>query len=93
MTGIGWTVVLIALGLTIWGCRSWGQQEPPNNINTNTTSNNNNTNINNNNNSNSNNNNDIELPSIVNDPNKPIYATAVAVPTRDSYDAGIVRYK
>eukprot|EP00751_Fragilariopsis_kerguelensis_P042105 CAMPEP_0171009896 /NCGR_PEP_ID=MMETSP0736-20130129/21633_1 /TAXON_ID=186038 /ORGANISM="Fragilariopsis kerguelensis, Strain L26-C5" /LENGTH=53 /DNA_ID=CAMNT_0011441675 /DNA_START=129 /DNA_END=287 /DNA_ORIENTATION=- len=37
-----------------------------------------NTNNNNNNtNNNSNNNNDIEIPSIVNDPNKPIYATAV----------------
>ena len=86
VTGIAWTVVIVALGLTIWGFL-------PNNINNNTNINNNNANANTN--TNTNTNNDIEIPSIVSDPNKPIYATAVAVPTGDSYaaGAGIVRYK
>ena len=48
MTSFEWTVVIIALGLTIWACT-------------------------------------------LTEPNEPIYATAVAVPTGDSYADGIMK--
>ena len=67
VTGIGWTFVIISLGLVLWGCT----RQEPNDNNNNNTNNTTTAAVTN-----------IELP-VQNeyDPERPSYATAVEVPT------------